>query len=395
MKRIIFAWELGAGYGHIFHLLPVAVKMAAKGFKPYFILKDLSRTEKTIGPHGFPVLQAPVWLAKAVGMPPPVTFPDILFRAGYFNVEGLTAMLKAWIHLFDLIKPHLIVADHSPSALLAAKALNLPKVIIGNSFTIPPRAFPLPPLAPNVDRQTVLKREKLVLDKINQALARLNIAPLEQLNQIFDADETFLCTFAELDHYGYPRTDVKYYGPGSNPDAGVVPEWPKGNGNRIFCYIYPTFKGFRRIIKALAKTGCSTIVHAPGLSRSQRKELATDTIYFADEIVNIKAIAKECDGAICHSGAGTGTFFLLSGCPVLLVPLQLEQTIAAKKIVELGAGIMVRPEARKRDYRKAINVLIEDSSMHKQAREFAMRYRQVTPEKSAEEIANRCALLTQ
>ncbi len=393
MAKILYTWELGTGYGHIAHLFPIALEMSRRGIDAFFVVKDLARAGDTICKHGYPVVQAPVWLAKPVGMPPAVTFPDILFRAGYFSSSGLTALLKAWQSIFSLIKPDLLVADHSPTALLAARGTPIPKIVVGNSFTIPPAETPLPPLTSGIGNDELVSREELAVARINQSLDNLKKPPIYNLQEIFKAKETFIFTIPELDHFGNLRQRCEYLGPATMSQSGIKPKWPQRHKKKIFVYLYPAFKGFKNVIKALGKLNVCAIVHAPGISKLDKIRLQTDTLFIYEEIIEINTVLKESDAAICHSGAGTGAAFLLAGRPVLLLPVQLEQMAIAQKIAGLGAGLMLMPDANKSDYKSAIKNILENKIYTTNAKRLAQKYKRLSHVRGIEKIANLCESL--
>ena len=52
-----------------------------------------------------------------------VTYADLLLNIGFGDGEAFTVHLHAWRNLFELVQPDLLVCDHSPTALLAARTL--------------------------------------------------------------------------------------------------------------------------------------------------------------------------------------------------------------------------------------------------------------------------------
>ena len=145
MSRILFAWELGGGYGHTSRFLPIGLKLRDRNHEVIFVLKDLSHAEMILGRHGFSFLQAPIWLPKMTGLSnPPLNYPEILLRFGFHNKETLASMVKAWRQLFALVRPDLLILDHAPTALLASYGGKIPRTIIGSGFSSPPRITPMP-----------------------------------------------------------------------------------------------------------------------------------------------------------------------------------------------------------------------------------------------------------
>lgn len=138
MSKILCIWELGGGYGHMEKILPLALNLRHRGHEVTFALRDLSLAEIVLGRHGFPLLQAPIWIQKVTGLPePPLNYGEILHRFGFLDKSGLTGMVKAWLSLFELVKPDLLLIDHAPTALLASMNTGIPRCLVGNGFFSP------------------------------------------------------------------------------------------------------------------------------------------------------------------------------------------------------------------------------------------------------------------
>jgi hypothetical protein len=107
------------------------------------------RAEDIIGRHGITMLQAPIWQGALLDPPhPPISYTEILFFYGYLDASRLTAMISAWISLISLIEPDIIIADHAPTALIAARVLGIPRTTMGPGFFLPPDTAPLPSMRP-------------------------------------------------------------------------------------------------------------------------------------------------------------------------------------------------------------------------------------------------------
>src|SRR5262249_4591453 len=129
MARILYCWEIGEDLGHMASFAPLATALRDRGHQVYLALREVQHSEPMMGRLGLPVLQAPVWH----GIPPgasaqPASYAEILFHFGYLDVSGLTAMLRAWRDLLALVTPDLIIADHAPTALLAARSLGIRRI---------------------------------------------------------------------------------------------------------------------------------------------------------------------------------------------------------------------------------------------------------------------------
>ncbi|MCK4950952.1 MAG: hypothetical protein KAS48_03975 [Gammaproteobacteria bacterium] len=391
MSRILFAWELGTGYGHIARFLPVAIELREAGHEVIFALKDLLYAEEILGPHGFTFQQAPVWQHQPHDLPEPASFAEILFKFGYLNPVNLLAMVKAWNQLYMAVKPDLLIIDYGPTALIASKDLGIPRAMIGTGFLIPPRETPIPGIQPwkNIPAQRLVNSEARVLQAINDVLSRLGQPALEVLAELFDVDEKFLTTFRELDHY-QDRTEAHYWGPQFSADEGVSCSWPPGNSKKIFAYLKPTCKHFTEIIRQLALSPYRSLIHAPGLSDKKIEQLQSDNIIFSINPVNIREASEVADMAICHAGFGTVSAMLLGGCHVLLLPLQLEQAITANNIEKLGAAIVIYGNEEKPDFSNIITELATRPELHKKAADFSVKHRDYDKNRQIDKMVARC-----
>src|ERR1041384_8255334 len=113
-------------------------------------------------------------------------------------------LVSAWRRIFELVEPDLVIADHSPTAMLALRGLPIRSVAIGCGFLIPPDTYPLQNMHPwsQFDEVQAKSDDDRMCERINQVLVRFEAPPLQRIGQIFgDADERILTTFPELDHY--------------------------------------------------------------------------------------------------------------------------------------------------------------------------------------------------
>lgn len=413
--RIFYAWELGQDLGHLLRFLTPALKLRERGHEVLFAVRDLSNAESTLGHRGFPLMQAPIWIANVGGLPKvTVSYAEIALRYGFISYPGLKALVKAWRELFRYVQPDLVLTDHSPTALLAARSLGLRHAPIGSGFFSPPQTDPLPSMRywDKVSAERIAKPDQIATQIANRVLADLGGKPLKSMADLFRGDENFLCTFRELDHYPN-RGPAQYWGPTFEMEQGAELAWPQGKGKRIFAYIKPRYGDFEKLLEALRDTGDQVLVYAPGISKEHLEKFASARMTISREPVKLKSMMQGCDLVVCHAGPGTMTVALLAGVPLLLLPTQLEQLMGARRVAELNAAIVVmknkptgpkddKPKTDKdgkpvadTDYPALIRQLLTEERFRKGAGAFAKKYERFSQAGQSRAIVSRIEQLIQ
>ncbi len=398
MGQIVFAWEFGGGLGHIQQIAPLARKLQERGHDVICIMKYVAAAEKILGHYDIEVIQAPVfWQVNVNALPNTFNYAMNLFNLGYTIGDGLISMVKAWQHLFDIIKPDLTVIDHAPTALIALRKKHTKAILYGTGFAAPPQQSPMPSLIPWIKAPEGLQEssEEKVMATINKALTKLNAPPLQKLSELFAVEENILTTFKELDHY-QSRKPAKYWGPVISPFGRILPSWPEIHDKKIFCYLKPGNPHFESLLYTLKRIKAACIIYAPGMSAEVAKEMQNPNLTFMHEPIDMLKVCNECDLVICHAGHGTVAVSLLFGKPLLVIPghNQLEQALTARNVVRLKAGLAIMKPSREvgivDGYKDAIMRLLNEPEFHKKTQEFAEKYKDFDPETQMTQIADRC-----
>lgn len=372
MARILMTWELGAGYGHLAPLLSLARPLQTAGHTLMFAVRDLAGAEAVLGASGIPYFPAPANFTPRQGAIH--SYPQILLHTAFHDLDDLHSRARAWRALYALLEPDILVCDHSPTALLAARGLPLRCVATGNGFVLPPDVTPLPELRPwdAADPVQLAGDEAQALDRANSVLRALDAAPLTRLGELFGGASQALFTLKELDNYADLRKDATYWGVPPGP-AGAEPHWPVGEGKRVFVY-GPPFDGLTRVLTDLAKSGHRGLVYMPRLAPEERSRLQSERLHFADTLLDMAAVSRGCDCAVMTSGHGSTTAMLLAGKPVLLLPQHLEMLLIAESVQKHGAGLSA-PALNPDAIRTKLACLLEEESFTREARAIAERYR--------------------
>lgn len=383
MAHIHFAWELGAGLGHAGRMKPLAQEALKRGHRVTMGLRDLVHTDALLRDVGVPRFQAPVWLHKVHGVPhPPANLAEILLGCGYLNGNALQGIFVGWCSLLAELKPDLVVADYSPTAVLAARTLGICSVTMGIGFFLPPDVSPMPSLRDwePIHPGRLAASDAQMLNAINTVLERAGGAPLERAAQALHGDVPMVLTWPELDHYGRTELPVgqRWWGPSMLAQAGLKPEWPAGDGPKVFAYLKSAHPDHEQVLKALAQLGCRTICYLPEVASGRPPPVTSPWIHYARGPVDLGITFGDCDLCVCHAGEATLAQSLLAGVPALLLPTQAEQFLISRQVDRSGAGVNAASRPRPLDYVSMISAMLGTSSHRAAALAFADRYRGFT-----------------
>lgn len=388
---VLLAWELGGGLGHIAALAEIARRLSTHGVRLVAALKDLSAAT-ALAKVAVDVLQAPLWPGSlrenTLTLVPrsSATMGDMLADAGLGHETALTQLLKAWIVIFDFVKPSLVVGDFAPGASLAARG-RIPLALTGTGYTIPPphmAAFPaLHRMSPP------LWREEEVIETVNRSLLTVGAPRLERLPGIFEADAHLVRCFPALDPYRSERQR-----PADGPLIARLPEWRDPAARGIFVYLSPGTAPPRYLIEALLELAPLLRVFAPALASEDRQALAgRGATLFEAPPPPATELRENC--LIVHYGVlGMSHWALLAGVPQLALSLDIEKDLIGAALEELGVGRLVKihdPAARVTA--QGIGDLANDSGFAEKALDVARKLRAEFDPSRSERFVTECLRL--
>lgn len=391
MARLMMAWEMGGGMGHIDRMLVSARALRRRGHTVVFVLRDLSRAQKRVAAQGFPILQSPVWLPSLTRAPPMGNYATVLAAAGWLDPAGLAALLSAWRGLMQLWGADGVVCDHAPTATLAARSLGLRHWLVGNSFEVPPLGAHFPPMAhwQAISAAACVQWDQQVLVSANAALAMLGQSPLTHLPSIFSEATRAILSLPELTHYPQDVGQAPLLGPVFADDLGPVALWPDGAGPRVFAYLAPSHEAFEAVLKAVHAVGALGLVHAKGIAPDTARRLGSARLRIEPEPVRMDDALAQADLVVSHASVGTVTAAALAGRPQLVLPRHMEQAMVAHRVVQAGIGRMLEPAAsRQADPLPLLRRLLDEPVWRERAQALAQRHQGLRPEQTGERVAD-------
>ncbi|WP_131811859.1 glycosyltransferase [Paraglaciecola hydrolytica] len=392
-KHIVFVWELGGGLGHVAGFSPLAQALINAGYQLSVISQNVTSAAEILDKLPIDIYQAPIYRQHTDKLEVTYSYPEILLDLGYKSSAELMPLVAAWQNLLGLLKPDLVISDHSPSALIACRILNLKKIMIGTGFFSPPHVSPLPLfVGTNLpDQKRLVDHERQMLLSINQVLDKSATPPLKQVYELFHVEEDFLCTFAELDHYP-ERQNSRYWGPRFDIDIGVNFTWSKSKTSKIFAYIKQDVPGFDALLEALLTSKKNVVLYVPSASKKTKQTCASyKNVVLLNAPANMRQVLEQADMIVCHAGHGVVSAALLHGKRLLLIPSQLEQSMLVYLLAKQRLVAAVNPRNDNNNYPKAIEFACTNAELGKNVELFQKKYAEFDSSKQLAEMVKSCA----
>jgi UDP:flavonoid glycosyltransferase YjiC (YdhE family) len=285
------------------------------------------------------------------------------------SAQAAAAAALAWRSILRATRADLLVADHAPLALLAARGEKIKVATFGTPFSMPMAGRPLPLFgkdAPQADETKLLAR-------LNAALDALRAPRLEGAADLYRVDAALARTIAETDCFA-PRPAADYVAPTLEDSGPAVPAWPEGGGPRVLAYLTPG-ELLHSACEALAAHHARGIVCVPKGNEKLADELARPGLLVTSEHCRFSELIEQADAVVCHGGHNTVVGSLLAGKPLVMIPQHMEQAMTAARVVALGAGVVPAGKPAARVLTRCLEYVDPASAAQASASRLAARYR--------------------
>jgi UDP:flavonoid glycosyltransferase YjiC (YdhE family) len=394
MGRILIGWELGLNLGHLSRLLPVATRLKTQGHPVLVAARDIAAAATVLGPADVSFVQAP-HLPQGIPLQHGATgYADILLSQGWSDRSALWGLVQSWINLFRMFRPDVVVLDYSPTAQLAARIAAIPVVLIGNGFELPPCTDPLPPF-PGFSwatQEKAAESERIAVGNAGAVAVSFKKPCITRLRDLFDVRLTRFATFPELDHYG-PRQDATYIGPLRGAIKTQKIDWPDTPAKKIFACLRPNTQNVEAVLGALKQSRASVVCFAPGFPESKLVPFRSEHIRFTAQPVDLDHLARDADLCITYGAEGTTVAFLGAGVPQLMLPWQIENQMAARRIEAIHAGMAIRGKQNADQIASVLNRIVSEPEFRAGARAFMDRHGRANPQGNAHSLADEIAVI--
>ena len=393
-KHVVIAWELGAALGHVMGFRALATGLLAQNINVSIVGRNLASVQQVLSDLDITYYQSPISLTERhQRLKATYSYSDIIYDLGYESDQSLLGLAKGWSNLFDLIKPDMVICDHSPTALLVCKCLDIPSCTFGNGFFLPPDSNG-PVLFQSTDTsitQGVNQRYLAVIESINLVLKEYGKDSIQELYDLFRPSTHFLCTFTEIDHY--QRTgDKQYYGPRNTTDAGISVKL-KPSQKVVFAYLQPRTRLLEPVINSLTKLSINSVLYIPKLPGELASKLRkSKNIQLYDRPVNISQIFAHTALLINNASHGLVGEAMLWGKPNVLLPSQLEQNLLAQKTSKQKLSIALNADS-KIDIDSAIQFALNNKELAERLKGIKQKYSHYRHEEAMASIIEQCLRL--
>lgn len=387
MANVVLCSEMGRGSRYMAKLADFAVELQAQGHAVRLVCPDLHTAHSMPEFARVSIFPAPrvahdQVLRSKQADERPKNYSSVLLMNGYRNADTLVPLLRSWLHFLATLDADLVVGDHSPTALLAAKLLAIPSIMIGSGFTVPPKEHPLPSVAPwrvtiegdaSVQGDLFFEDEK-VLHTLNEAMQRLDFERIEftEVNQIYSHAAQWAVTLPEMDHYC--RREIPYVVRWMDRDNINGPVWPSGPGDKIFVYMDAAAPHLPILLTQLKEIGDPVLAVVPLASDAFIKQYQTSNITIQREHVNIRRVCEQCKVIINHSGHNLVYELLMMGVPSVFLPNNPENTLLAYRLAKMKVGFAGPAKPRKLNTQRLLDSVKKHDQVWHNAARISLRY---------------------
>ncbi|MDZ7791046.1 MAG: hypothetical protein U5L08_11255 [Xanthomonadales bacterium] len=388
--NILFCWELGAGYGHLQPMRALAAAIRRRGGSVSALVPEARYADALAADLSTPSSVIPEFLAPQDLRSRPDAWPEMLLGLGFGDPQQMGPRIDWFLAEIERRSPDALVCEHAPTALLAARIARVPVMAIGTGWTLPPAFEPMPAYRPTlqIEEAELRRRETPLVDAVNPLLSERGGAPLEAAADWLDVDCAILKTWPELDHYG-ARESANYVGPIWHRHPGPAPEWPEGEGQRVFCYLKGHWRGLHSLISGFAHLPVRVLVHID--REREQSYVAPSNVRVSAEPLDVEQVLEQADFIVSHGGHTLTCQALLAGLPQWLLPLHAEQEVTAWRLHRLGCGHLYTGSLGSARMARVMRRVLADEAPRQAARRWAADFGDWRLDAAIETVVDRLA----
>lgn len=255
--------------------------------------------------------------------------------AGFLDADSLLASVRHWVSALLEHAVSKVVGVAAPAAMLAARALGLPRVAIDSGYyTIGSK-----PTAPHADSRGAGTLEGRCLATANAVLAQLAAAPLRAFDDLFSAELKLVAAPAALDPHHRDAGEVEHVGSLFDTLLGPIDAPHDGPGSgppRVAILLHDGYPGYDELLDSLASAGASVDVRTRHDAIPEGRFPAN--LRFHATARSLEQALGSVDLAICHGGVADVHRLVHLGVPVAALPRHADQRELCRALRACGLG---------------------------------------------------------
>ena len=375
IPRVLLAWEQGRNLGHMTRLAKMSELITQRNCEPIWVIPPAWLAHPWIGCnrcHPAPMLRPLKASARAGGpsLGRPDSFADILLAQGFTEAQAVLIAVGQWLKIFESIRPAAIVCDYAPVAQLAARLGNIRTMQLTNGFDAPPVALPA---FSGYARHSSSKSQSVerLSDTIRSVSKSLGSEVC--LEEYLAWPRRLSDAIPETDPYG-TRADFFYAGPFTLEKVMAVPRWPQASEQRAkhaFAYLRGGIASVGPVLESLRIAGVLTCCVWPDATDMALRRYEGSCIRIDRRPVKLNEAFERADVVVNYGSGSVVCSCVLAGKAQLMMPMDLEKSMFARRVESLGAGITWTPHAGA--VATSVDRLLSDRSMKEAAEVIARR----------------------
>lgn len=327
MARLLIAWELGHGLGHIVPMAAIALEARRQGHDVTLAVPHGADAQGWLARTGCRVIEVDLPSAPVRSFPLSLNYSANLSRNGYWHTDTVRARISVWREVLRDVNPDALVAEHAPGALLASRDVPMRRVVIGNGFAQPPLHEPMRQLQSWLPVPEALLRaaDDAWLRPVNAALTEMVLPPLSAVRSLFDDATRMLTIEQELDHYA-DRPGGTFIGALGAPPQFHLPRLADSAGDGfVFVYLSASNPSLTPLLSALASLGWPVVAYVPRLP-SEVSHRHVDVMWLSAP-VDLASLEGRCRLVVTAGGSMLGSQILKLRLPWFICPEDLEKAV--------------------------------------------------------------------
>lgn len=337
-QTVLLIGELGTGLGHIMPLFRIAEALHDVALAADQTLRCVYAVHSPDLVHplkrkGDLALRAPRAPAQGDLKSHTASYAEMLIVSGFANLDDLRCGVANWDDLFSLVSPDLIIADHSPTAILAARG-RIPTFVVGNGFTVPPATLQSYPAL--MAGRSAPAIQTALCTHVNAILTDRGVPTIKHLPEFLEGDARAVFSLPGLDPYGALRETplLGLYEDGLEP-------FPPSLENRLFLYGHTSVPDFTTLIKAALATELPISAYLSGNNAEMSYLLKSQGAEVFDTPPALSDILPRTRLVVSNGGAGLSQAALVAGCPQIIYPIHTESQMTAQALHQMGCAAVL------------------------------------------------------